>query len=505
MPISVLPAIPHYPFLPTAERLGLALALGLFVGLERERRSKEAGLRTFAFVALLGGLGGLLGESYTLLMLGLVGLLIVFLNLHALYAQRGSELTTSAALGLIAVAGVFCGQGHRLTPSALAVVTAALLAWKRPLSGFSQALTETELRSAILLAILAFVIYPALPSGKVDRWDLIDPRAALVIVILIAGVGFANYVLLKLYGARGIELTGFLGGLVNSTVTVTEMATRVRDTAGRLEDVAYRGVLLATVAMLLRNMVLLALVAPPALLVSWLPFALMLATGGVLVLVSRGHPAAVPAEAPDLRLESPFSIRSALQLGLLFLALQVAGTLAQRKLGELGFYGVSIGGGLISSSSAVASAAALAAQGTLSAWVAGIGALLASLTSALVGWPLIARLSHSPGLKRRTAMALVLISMMGFAGFAAMQWMRSTAPPAAVPRVVSPLPVAPAPASAEAPPLAPPQPSAPISAGATTAAKPVPAAPGAKPASAPTAPKPGAPSAGGASPLRRRR
>ncbi len=462
----MLPGTIHYPFPPTLERLVLALALGLVVGLERERRSKEAGLRTFAFVTLLGALGGLQGESYTLAALALVGVLAVFLNLQSLRSRQVAELTTSAALFLMAFAGVLCGQGHRLTPSALAVGTAALLTWKRPLAGFSQALSETELRSAITLAILAFVIYPALPLGKVDRWDLLDLRGALIIVILIAGIGFANYVLLKLYGARGVELTGFLGGLVNSTVTVSEMAVRVRETGGALADVAYRGVMLATVAMLLRNAILLALLAPAALLVAWLPFTLMLVAGavlalyrvgavansrapvavslaGTLVAVDRGAAGAEPGGAgvadgagdggaggadgageaspppPDLRLESPFSIRSALQLGLLFVGLQVAGTLAQRTLGEMGFYSVSVVGGLLSSSSAVASAAALAAQHTISPWVAGTGALLASLVSALVNWPLIARLSHSAELKRRTAWALCALAGLGVAGFLA--------------------------------------------------------------------------------------
>jgi uncharacterized membrane protein (DUF4010 family) len=467
----VLPEIVHFPFPPTADRLALALALGLFVGLERERRSKEAGLRTFACVALLGCTGGLLGERYALAMLGLVGILVVFLNLHTLMSRQSAELTTSAALFLIAGAGVLCGQGHRLTPSALAVVTAALLAWKRPLTGFSQALTEPELRSAILLAILAFVIYPALPVGKVDRWNLVEPRAALVIVILIAGIGFANYVLLKLYGARGIEMTGFLGGLVNSTVTVSEMAVRVRESSGRLEDAAYRGVLLATAAMLLRNGVLLALVAPAALLASWLPLALMLGAGIALAQRGRSRPAETPADTPDLQLESPFSIRSALQLGLLFVGIQVAGTLAQRELGEAGFYSVSIVGGLLSSSSAVASAASLAAQGTLTPAVAGTGALLASLVSALVNWPLIARLSGSPNLKRRVAWALLLITLLGLAGFAAGTWLKQ--PPRAVPpprrtqpAVPPPLtPTTPAPpvvnAPAVPPPASRPAPSAP--------------------------------------------
>jgi uncharacterized membrane protein YhiD involved in acid resistance len=41
------------PYAPTLARLSLALAIGLFVGIERERRRKEAGLRTFAFASLV--------------------------------------------------------------------------------------------------------------------------------------------------------------------------------------------------------------------------------------------------------------------------------------------------------------------------------------------------------------------------------------------------------------------------------------------------------------------
>jgi len=191
----------EWPYLPTLVRLALALAIGLFVGVERERRGKESGLRTFGFAALLGGLGGLLGDHFALLSLSLLGVLIVFLNLHTLRTDQGTELTTSAALLVIGFAGVLCGQGHTLTPTAIAVLTAALLAWKEPLAGFSLGLSDVELRSAILLGMLAFVVYPALPPGTVDPWGVVEPRTAWVTVILIAGIGFVNYILWKLYGA----------------------------------------------------------------------------------------------------------------------------------------------------------------------------------------------------------------------------------------------------------------------------------------------------------------
>src|SRR5437763_13182122 len=94
-----------FPHLDTLIGLALALAVGLFVGLEREWRGKEAGLRTFGFVALLGGLGGLLGEGYALVSLALIGILIVFLNVQLLHTGQGVELTTSAALLVTGFAG----------------------------------------------------------------------------------------------------------------------------------------------------------------------------------------------------------------------------------------------------------------------------------------------------------------------------------------------------------------------------------------------------------------
>src|SRR5689334_18509028 len=128
---------PTFPYLATLLRLALALGLGLFVGLERERRGKEAGLRTFGFAALLGGLGGLVGDSYALVCLALLGVLVAFLNWQAIRTDQGAELTTSAALLVTGFAGVLCGQGHTFTPVAVGVGAAALLAWKERLSGFS--------------------------------------------------------------------------------------------------------------------------------------------------------------------------------------------------------------------------------------------------------------------------------------------------------------------------------------------------------------------------------
>lgn len=423
----MLPDATTWPALPTAARLALALALGLFVGLERERRGKEAGLRTFAFTALVGAVGGLLGPAYALLALALLGVMIVLLNLETVRTGEGAEITTSAALILMGFTGVAAGQGHTVIPTALGVIAAALLAWKEPMTGFTRALTDHELRSAILLAVLAFVVFPLLPRGAVDPWALVEPRAAWITVILIAALGFGNYVLLKMYGARGVTLTGFLGGLVNSTIAVTELAHRVRASGTAFVDVAFRGVALATAAMLVRNGVLLGLLAPAVLLAAAPPLVLMLAGATVFALRGRraeaptGQPAegAGPGEAPMVPgFASPFSLSAALRYGAIFLALQVGGTLAQRALGQAGFYAVSVVGGFVSSASAVAAAANMANAGAIPLHVAAIGAVLAAATSAAINLPLVSRIGGEPRLTRRVAVSLAVILALGAIGAA---------------------------------------------------------------------------------------
>ncbi|MFT4099800.1 MAG: DUF4010 domain-containing protein [Burkholderiaceae bacterium] len=406
-----LPRI-EWPYVEALIRLSLALALGLLIGLERERSQKEAGTRTFASTALLGALGGLMGESFALAAMLFTALLTVYLNARTLMAREGAELTTSAAMMITCAAGVLCGNGHRLTPAALIVSLTALLSWKRPLAGFSRGLTDAEVRSAIILAILAIVIYPALPDKPLGPMGLIEPRAAWITVLVIAGIGSVNYVLLKLYGTRGADVAGFLGGLVNSSITVNELAGRVATGGEAAVPAAYRGILLATAAMITRNIVLLAILAPVSLAYSLSSFAAMLLA---CVLMLRFHPPPTGAAPMPMNLELPFSLKLALKYGLLFLLLSVGGTLMLRLIGEAAFYAVSFVGGLFSSASAVASAADLVSRQQIDPWHGAIGTLLASWASVVVNLPFLMR-AHHRGLSRQIGIAVLVVMVAGGVG-----------------------------------------------------------------------------------------
>ncbi|PZN09601.1 MAG: hypothetical protein DIU69_08490, partial [Bacillota bacterium] len=400
------------------QNLALSLALGLLVGLERHRAGKELGMRTFAFTALAGTLAASVEPAYRLAfmlaVLGFTALLVVVNSWQNLRAQESVEITTSVALLLTALNGMLVGHGEIFTPVAATLLMVLLLSWKEELVGWTALVSRDEVHAAIYLGVISFVILPVLPREPVDPWGLFDLRRVWFMVVLISAIGFANYVLLRVYGARGVAYTGFLGGLVNSTATVAEMAVKVGQHP-QLERYAFRGVMLAKAAMFLRNGLILGLFAPAALPHGLLPVALM--TLVTLVLAARAGDAA-GKEPPAVRLASPFSLRSALEFGLLFLILNVVATLGQRHLGAAGFYVVSLLGGMVSSASSAATAANLAAQSRIATDQAAYGTVLASVASALVLVPITRRGARGTGLTRRLVMAIGWMLLAGVVAWA---------------------------------------------------------------------------------------
>jgi uncharacterized membrane protein (DUF4010 family) len=394
-----------------AVQLAASLCIGMLVGIEREWANKEFGLRTFAFVSVLGMLSAHLPTPLAAVAFVGVLLLIAASDIRNLLASRPLELTTSMAALLVFAAGYLVGSGHVFTPVASAVIITMLLAWKVELRKFAGGLTLEEIRSAVLLGLLGFVIYPIIPDRFVDPWQLINPRAAWVIVIVIAGIAFANYVLLKLYGTRGVYVSGFLGGLVNSTAAAAELAKPL-GTGGTSFGVAVAALLLTIVAMFARNLVILAIFSPRAVATAAGPLVVMALGALIFVRQSRARAADAPTE---IHLESPVSIKHVLNFAGLFLLIQVVSTLGERHLGKFGFLGISILGGLVSSASTTAAAANMVAHGQLHPDVAGTGVVLASFASALINLPIIQRQAHNPALARRIATLTVALTLLGVA------------------------------------------------------------------------------------------
>ena len=177
--------------------------------------------------------------------------------------------------------------------------------------------------------------------------------------------------------------------------------------------------------MALRNSVLLGVLSVSALAGSAIPLVLILVASTAFALVLPPPPETQDS-GPSLPLESPFSFKSALKYGLVFLVLEIVGTLAQRSLGHAGFYAVSLAGGLVSSASAVASAATLASHGVLDPHVAGIGAIVASLASAAVNMVIVARVAGRVSLTWRVCRTIAIVLLVGTVGaFIQARWLLS--------------------------------------------------------------------------------
>jgi uncharacterized membrane protein (DUF4010 family) len=208
----------HFPTTPIALKMAVSIGIGMLAGMEREWSNKDVGIRTFAIVALLGMIASAIGLNVAIAALVGVFLLVAAMNARSILADRSLEITTSAALLVNYLLGVLVGLGHIFTPVAGAIVMTMLLAWKTELSRFAGGLQPSEIRSAVLLGLIGFVIYPVLPNRYIDPWQLFNPSDAWISVIAIAGIGFVNYVFLRIYSTRGLYLGALFVGPNRSVV-----------------------------------------------------------------------------------------------------------------------------------------------------------------------------------------------------------------------------------------------------------------------------------------------
>src|SRR5580658_9349869 len=403
----------HFVATPIALKMGVAIGIGMLAGMEREWSNKDVGIRTFAIVALFGMLTSLIGSGVAIA--GLIGvfLLVAAMNTRSILDDRSLEITTSAALMVNYLLGVLVGLGHIFTPVAGAIVMTMLLAWKTELSRFAGGLQPSEIRSAVLLGLIGFVIFPVLPNRYVDPWQLFNPSDAWISVIAIAGIGFVNYVLLRIYSTRGLYLSALFGGLVNSSATVAELGTRLRETG--MADRATTLCLLTTIAMFARNLILATIFSPRSLSATLVPLLAMTLVAGFWVWRDRRIEASVPG---TLTLTSPISLAKVLWFGIVFISIEIGGTLLTRYFGSGGMLATGIFGGLVSSASTTAAAATMAMHGKITAALAGSATVLTSLASAAVNLPIVWRTTKDKAVTKALTIKMAAVIGTGIAAVA---------------------------------------------------------------------------------------
>lgn len=341
-----------------ATRLGLALALGFVIGLERGWKERDegeghraAGLRTFSLIGLLGGIFGVLslGGDRILIAAGFVTTSAVMAAFIWRENQREGDYsaTTLVAALLTFMLGALAVLGDMAIAAGAGVVTVGLLAYKSQLHGFLARLTWTELRSGLLLAAMTFIALPLLPDRALDPWGAINPHELWLITILIAAVSFAGYVAVKLAGpSRGLVLAAALGGLVSSTVVTLTLAGLARANTARMGLIS--GSILASGAVMMARVLVLAgvvnLSLAAALAVPLLAAALFQALAAFLLIGRDGK--ADGAGAEGLVHKNPFLLSEVLRFGAILAAVMLAAGIAQSVWGNGGLMAVAAISGL---------------------------------------------------------------------------------------------------------------------------------------------------------------
>ncbi len=334
------------------EKIVASAGIGLLIGLEREWAHKEAGVRSFTIAALLGTLSWLVAPTIAAVEVGVVVIIIIFVNLFSLLKNHPLEITTSLALAAANVLGLLVGMGAFFLAFTCAIIVAALLSWKSELVAFTSKLTVSEIRGTLLLGFVTAVVYPLLPNGPVDPWQLVNPRSVWLTVIIVSGLSFINYVLLRQLGTRGMRYSALLGGLVNSAAMSALLGKELIQDPETATTVV-SNFLLSDMAMIVRDGVLVVIFSwPLGLQISIVPvmvlFTMVLAAGATALLVilrSEKKPQQAPQKPP---LHSPLSLSAVLTFGLLFLSLTVVSGVGQKFFGAAGFVAVVVVGALAS-------------------------------------------------------------------------------------------------------------------------------------------------------------
>jgi len=326
-------------------RLGMSLAIGLLIGLERgwrERdapdRSRTAGIRTYGISGLLGGIFAALAQSTgssAVLTAGFLGFTAVLALYKAREAAHDKDFSVTGvmaglaafALGALAVAGDFAAA------SGAAAALAAVLASREVLHELLKRLTWLELRSAMTLAVMTALVLPLLPNRTIDPWGGLNPWEIWFFTVLTAAISYVGYIAVRMLGkTRGLAVSALCGALISSTA-VTLALGRMAKADDRNFSLAGAAALAAAVS--LARVTVIAGLVEPRVLGSVLPATLAAAVAFGLcsfVLLAKGD----GAGEVDPPTRSPFDLGPLLLFALLLAVVSTANAALAGHLGNDG-------------------------------------------------------------------------------------------------------------------------------------------------------------------------
>lgn len=406
-------------------RFGLALFIGILVGLQREHsydisqkphQKTAAGVRTFALIGLAGCTAAFMAELLNApwVYIGLILPISLLIAIgYAMSASKGEMgVTTEVAAIIVLFIGSLCYWDEMALATALGVTTMALLSLKFELHSFAERITRQDLLAALKFAIISAIVLPVLPNQSFGSppFDVLNPYKIWLMVVLISGINFLGYGMIKIAGSRrGIGLTGLLGGLASSTATTLSFAQRSHGDNQLARPYAL-AITLAWVVMFVRILVVVGTVYTPLLSILWMPMA---AAGGTALLFALYlYLAPYQEEGGEVKVANPFELRPAITFGLLYGVILLISRAANYYFGDTGLYLSSLFSGLADVDAITLSVTEFSRSGSLDMETAVRAIVLAAMSNTAVKGGIVLS-SGSPGLRRTFLPGFLLILTVG--------------------------------------------------------------------------------------------
>jgi uncharacterized membrane protein (DUF4010 family) len=332
------------------QQLGIALGLGLLVGLQRESAASSlAGVRTFPLVTVLGTICGLLSQAFGgwILAAGIIALTVIIFVGKIIEMSKGHPdpgITTEVAALLMFTVGAYLVVGDRAVAIAIGGGAAVLLHFKGELHGIVARLGANDLKAVMQFALISLVILPVLPNRTYGPFDVLKPRNIWWMVVLIVGINLGGYIAYKFLGQRaGITLGGVLGGLIAGAATTVSYAKRAAAAPGAIGPAAIV-IMIASTVVFARLLLEIATVAPAFLPTAapWLTALLLLSAVSSFALWFRSDKN--HEEMPEQ--ENPSELKSALVFGLIYAVVLFVVAAVRELYGSRGLYAVAALSGL---------------------------------------------------------------------------------------------------------------------------------------------------------------
>ena len=377
-------------------RLGAALAVGLLVGIERERskgqgpRRAAAGVRTFTLIALAGAISLELGGPPAFLVVAaIIGVFAAISYVRTFRHDAG--LTTEVAMVITVLLGGLALREPQVAGALAVVVTIILASRTKVHDWINNVLTDDEVRDGLVLAAAALVILPLLPAKPVDPWGVVDLRKLWTLAVLVMAINGLGYIAVRALGAKiGLALAGLFSGFVSSTATIGAMGSRSK-ARPELHRSAVAGAAASSIATVVQLAIVVGLVSMPTLaqLLPSLILSGLAATAYAGLFTLRSVRETTEQELPAGR---PFSPKTALLFVLVVGIALAISTALTNWLGDRGLLLATGIAGLGDTHAAAISAASLAAVGkaqvTLAAMAVLIGFTTNSVSKAVVAFSL---------------------------------------------------------------------------------------------------------------------